>query len=305
MHEKVLEIWTKIYSGELLQNDKEFDDKDELLRRIKDLLLQEDIRDEELPLSVVIRYAWWLTDQSPHDGVQVFIKSPRRYEMDSDEILEKLETYDEDIQKTYLEYLVLTENSKKSEYHTYLACSYVKDIQRILKDSKCLEEMKNTLEEFKRQVESTQKSANHFTFVDYLESQQSNFRFIKPRLLLIQLLEISQLYSPEILLNVLTEAGPLNIEKAVVYGRMNKHKEALDILIHELHDFVGAETYCVTNGKSLTLNKEKFEEEYLSTKQLNERRALFTMLFKSYIAINNRYLKLYPKTGQFICCKTF
>lgn len=103
---------------------------------------------------------------------------------------------------------------------------------------------------------------------------------------------------------------------------MSKHKEALDILIHELSDFVGAETYCVTNGQStgviptaasddnndqpqhqimprsssLAAVKEKplpilvseRDEAYLSTEQLNERKALFTMLFKSYIAIKDR-----------------
>lgn len=87
--------------------------------------------------------------------------------------------------------------------------------------------------------------------------------------------------------------------------QMSKHKEALDILIHQLCDFVGAETYCVTNGQSTgvipttaSLNAaaaaEKplppliLEDEYLSPESLNERRSLFTMLFKSYIAIQDR-----------------
>lgn len=104
---------------------------------------------------------------------------------------------------------------------------------------------------------------------------------------------------------------------------MSKHKEALDILIHELSDFVGAETYCVTNGQStgviptvtsddddhhqtlarsssLTINnkplphlyqkEEQVEEDesYLSEENLNERRTLFTMLFKSYLSIKDR-----------------
>jgi hypothetical protein len=94
---------------------------------------------------------------------------------------------------------------------------------------------------------------------------------------------------------------------------MGKHKEALDILIHELCDFVGAETYCVTNGQSTgviatvattedahqivarssslvdkPLPPLTMENDYLSPEQLIERRALFTMLFKSYIAIEDR-----------------
>lgn len=103
---------------------------------------------------------------------------------------------------------------------------------------------------------------------------------------------------------------------------MSKHKEALDILIHELCDFVGAETYCVTNGQStgviptvvsndddhhqtiarssslaikdkplppLIIEEKEEDDQYcLSSEQLNERRILFTMLFKSYISIKDR-----------------
>lgn len=110
---------------------------------------------------------------------------------------------------------------------------------------------------------------------------------------------------------------------------MSKHKEALDILIHELCDFVGAETYCVTNGQStgvipddiqqaapadeqhqkhltpparssslqnnvvdkplppIKLQEEE-NEEYLDPEQLNERKVLVTMLFKSYLDIKDR-----------------
>lgn len=83
---------------------------------------------------------------------------------------------------------------------------------------------------------------------------------------------------------------------------MSKHKEALDILIHDLGDFMGAETYCVTNGQSTGVIpnpvdsswREKplppliVEDENSSLENLEERRTLFTMLFKTYIAIKDR-----------------
>ena len=114
---------------------------------------------------------------------------------------------------------------------------------------------------------------------------------------------------------------------------MKKHEEALQILIHELEDFVGAETYCVTNGQSTgavpdiisvqgpvvtpartsSLNHHKEKERSLKKKkkktdkkpkslssltheqvsqQLNERRQLFSMLLKTYLAIKERYVQL-------------
>jgi hypothetical protein len=96
---------------------------------------------------------------------------------------------------------------------------------------------------------------------------------------------------------------------------MGKHKESLEILIHQLGDFVGAETYCVTNGQSTgvvpaeinddrshqttparssslavtkplpSVLKELPDEDELSLDDLLERRTLFSMLFKTYIGI--------------------
>jgi hypothetical protein len=120
----------RIYSDEL--PDSAFKDG---LARIKRLLLQ-DIHTEELPLSVIMHYAWWLTHQSPADGVEIFTRSPRTGDMDPDEILEKLEGYSNEGVRTYLEYLVLTRKSERAEYHTRLACSYVKDVQKEMNDPK-------------------------------------------------------------------------------------------------------------------------------------------------------------------------
>lgn len=79
-------------------------------------------------------------------------------------------------------------------------------------------------------------------------------------------------------------------------------------MIHELCDFVGAETYCVTNGQStgvvpddhqqpfsakdkpLPIILQEDDTEYISPEHLNERKTLFTMLFKSYLAIKDRYV---------------
>ncbi|KAI7897305.1 vacuolar sorting protein 39 domain 2-domain-containing protein [Mucor mucedo] len=330
MYEKVLDIWTKIYSGEL--PDEEFKDG---LTRIKRLLLK-DVHSQELPLSVIMRYAWWLTHESPADGVEVFTRSPRTEDMDPDEILDKLESYSNEGVRTYLEYLVMTQKSERAEYHTRLACSYVRDVQKEIENNNQSKQMDELVKGFKKHVNpmkienpDTSDTLSKSTFVGYLASQKTPL--VKLRLLLIRLLLRSQLYSPEVLLTVLSKAGPLAIEKAIVFGRMGKHKEALDILIHELSDFVGAETYCVTNGQSTgvipaaasdddndqqqqqqqqhqtmprssslvgvkerplpTLIPEK-DGDYLSTDQLNERKALFTMLFKSYIAIKDSKLMI-------------
>ncbi|KAI7862981.1 vacuolar sorting protein 39 domain 2-domain-containing protein [Spinellus fusiger] len=75
--------------------------------------------------------------------------------------------------------------------------------------------------------------------------------WIKKRLMLIKLLQRSPFYSAEDLLKVLSDNKQLNIEQVIVYGRMGMHTEALYILIYDLGDFTGAETYCVTSGQSV------------------------------------------------------
>ena len=76
-----------------------------------------------------MHYAWWLTKQSPRDGVEIFIRSPRARDMDPDEILERLERYDNQVVRSYLEYLVNNLKSENPDYCTRLACSYIKDIR--------------------------------------------------------------------------------------------------------------------------------------------------------------------------------
>ncbi|RCH95262.1 transforming growth factor, beta receptor associated protein 1, partial [Rhizopus stolonifer] len=322
MYEKMFEIWTKIYAGEL--DDPEFKDG---LGRIKRCLLRDTIA-EELPLSVMMHYAWWLTHQNPADGVEVFTKSPRKQDMDPDEILEKLERYSNECVRTFLEYLVLEQHSDRSEYHTRLACSYVKDVYKEVNNN--TKEIKDLAENFKQSADSLKADGSKegsdrltkSTFIGYLGSLQQQSQLVKARLILIRTLQNSSLYSPEILLEVLIKAGPLDIEKVIVYGKMNKHKEALDILIHDLCDFVGAETYCVTNGQSIgmippiVINTQPttqkilprtsslaaaverpvpliaIEDEYLSPENLKERSILFTMLFKSYLAIKDSELMM-------------
>lgn len=213
----------RIYSGEL--PDPEFKNG---LNRIKNLLLQ-DVHTEELPLAVIMHYAWWLTHQSPADGVLVFTQSPRTGDMDPDEILEKLSSYSNEGVRTYLEYLVLTQKSERAEYHTRLACSYVKDVYKEINEGNQLKQMKVLVEGFKKQTDpmkiipivDDEEGFNNSTFVGYLGLEQQQTHLVKLRLLLIQLLQSSQLYSPEILLDALSKAGPLDIEKVIVYGRVN------------------------------------------------------------------------------------
>ncbi|KAG1170351.1 hypothetical protein G6F70_007735 [Rhizopus microsporus] len=304
MYEKALELWTRIHEGELRD-----DDFKNGLNRVKELLLK-DLETADLPLPAIMHYAWWLTKQSPRDGVEIFIRSPRARDMDPDEILERLERYDNQVVRSYLEYLVNNLKSENPDYCTRLACSYIKDIRDEIKQNDGLGLLKELVDDFKRDINPypTDKDddLSHSTFLGYLSTQKTQLRLVQLRLVLIRFLQRSNIYSPEIVMNALSEAGPLDIEKAIVFGKMNKHQESLDILINELYDFVGAETYCVTNGhsagiipsttvpvRSSSLSEKPLPSvEYVSSDQMIERSELFMMLFNAYISIKDSNLMI-------------
>ncbi|KAJ8655866.1 hypothetical protein O0I10_008530 [Lichtheimia ornata] len=312
MYEKVLETLTKIYMGEL--PDTRFTNG---LEQIKRLLLR-DISPEHLPMHALMQYAWWVTEQNPVDGVEIFVRSPRAKEMDSSEILEKLEQFGDEAVRSYLDYLVTTRKSKEPKHHTRLALTYVRsvilELEAVSKDT-----LHELVEEYKQTVNPSNVSENEMTFVGYLGAHQQS-SLVRRRLLLIRLLQRSELYDPGALLEAIEKAGPLDIEKVIVYGRMKRHEDALRILIHDLGDFVGAETYCVTKGQSTgtvpaiimqesvtpartsslskkqVVKKKQQEEDAIPLPELpeenDERRALFSMLLQTYLSIKDSQLML-------------
>lgn len=58
------------------------------------------------------------------------------------------------------------------------------------------------------------------------------------------------------------------MERAILYGKLEEHDQALHILVHELKDFAAAEDYCVWNSES---------------RGLPYRRKLFHTLLSAYL----------------------
>ncbi|KAI9308017.1 hypothetical protein BJ944DRAFT_260999 [Cunninghamella echinulata] len=237
MIEELLDLWTKIYQGDL--SDQDFN---EGLDSIKQVLLEHN----HLPLELVMKYIWWVMDQNPKEAVDIIIKSPLSLEMNSDTILKKLKN--SEVAKIYLEHLVIERKSKNPEHHTSLACELIKDLQKeiIKKDS----ELVNLVKEFKQSVNPIEPNITDETFVGFLGRKAKNSQLVQVRLSLLRLLQDSELYDTNEVLECLLVAGPLDIEKAIIYGRLRRYQDALDILIHQLGDFVGAETFALSNGKS-------------------------------------------------------
>ncbi|GLH03240.1 Transforming growth factor-beta receptor-associated protein 1 [Gryllus bimaculatus] len=141
--------------------------------------------------------------------------------MKPDTIIDYLHKYPKGV-ILYLEHLVLKENIPMEKYHTHLAMLYLENIAKYKKIG-----------------------------------EEENFNATRNKLR--ELLQQSNLYRIQLLLGKMQEAN-LPEETAILYGKLEEHRKALDILIGQLKDFSAAEKYCVTNseGKDIRYRNNLF-----------------------------------------------
>ncbi|XP_069694581.1 transforming growth factor-beta receptor-associated protein 1-like isoform X2 [Periplaneta americana] len=172
------------------------------------------------------RYADFVLSRDEEIGVGIFtLRSAHELSSDTmkpDSIVEYLHQYPKAVVK-YLEHLVIKQDIQKEKFHTHLAVLYLDDILKKRKEGKEEEAM-------------------------------------DIRMKLRHLLQISNLYRVQLLLGKMNDAN-LHQEAAILYGKIEEHEKALDILVHNLKDFKGAELYCVNNtqGKGLKYKHHLFE----------------------------------------------
>ncbi|CAO3664445.1 unnamed protein product [Umbelopsis vinacea] len=319
MYSKVLEIWTKIYDGEF--EDKDFTDA---LNRIRDILIL-DLDSSATSVDIINTYGWWLMKHNTTDGVRVFMEGKAVDALDRDYILSKLESYGNASAQTYLEYLVQGKGSGSPEHHTRLACSYAQDVQAAMADvnnitffDKIVEDYKALVAESERQRVGQAQTKPQITFLAYMANHVPDSKLVQLRLRLLKLLQRSRMYDPSTVLNHLKSSERLHLEQAILYGKLRKHEEALQILTLDLNDFAGAELYCVTGGHSIgstssnvtkeapnlanatiSLKPKRLEEKELprlpqmTAEETQERRDLCLLLLKMYLNISDKEVRQY------------
>ncbi|KAI8923125.1 vacuolar sorting protein 39 domain 2-domain-containing protein [Entophlyctis helioformis] len=104
---------------------------------------------------------------------------------------------------------------------------------------------------------------------------------------LVRLLEYSNSYDPEALLQSLPNDGMWQV-RAVVYGRLKKHRDALEIHVKRLHSYEGARLYCErhynpTDPQSRNIFTILFELCMLSTDRTTEQNLHFLAMYASKI----------------------
>lgn len=166
---------------------------------------------------LVWKYSEWVLQKSEQIGVQIFTRRPYDEQQKNgfcpDDVIKCLRKYPRAILK-YLEHLVLDKRLQKEKYHTHLAVMYLEEVQRL----------KSTALE------------NCEELVEYQTKLRS-------------LLQQSDLYRVHLLLDKIKNTD-LHLESAILYGKLEEHDKALNILVHQLKDFPAAEDYCLWNSVS-------------------------------------------------------
>ncbi|XP_069493019.1 transforming growth factor-beta receptor-associated protein 1 isoform X2 [Ambystoma mexicanum] len=165
---------------------------------------------------LVWKYSEWVLQKSEQLGVEIFTRRPSEQQQKNgfipDDVLNCLKKYPKALLK-YLEHLVLDTGMQKEQYHTHLAVLYLDEVLRLKSLSlECCEELPELQIKLRR------------------------------------LLQQSDLYRVHLLLDKIKNSD-LHLERSILYGKLEEHDKALNILVHQLKDFAAAEEYCLWNSE--------------------------------------------------------
>ncbi|XP_061526181.1 transforming growth factor-beta receptor-associated protein 1 homolog [Phycodurus eques] len=188
--------------------DKELQDftKPDLFEYIVDFL------SSTADVNLVWKYTNWALHKNPTTAVHIFTKRPvgkDQSDLKPDDVITYLEKHREAV-LLYLEHLVLERQIQEEQFHTYLADLYLERVLSLVSESPINEK------ELRRAREKLQA-----------------------------LLRESNLYSAQYILDKMENCEQLLLERATLYGKLEDHDKALNILVHKLGDFQSAEAFCI------------------------------------------------------------
>ncbi|XP_041128039.1 transforming growth factor-beta receptor-associated protein 1 homolog [Polyodon spathula] len=176
---------------------------------------------------LVWKYADWALQKNQKVGVQIFTRRPvdeeKTGKLNPDDIIKYLHKYPQAVTQ-YLEHLVLDRKIQKEKFHTHLAVLYLDEVLQL-----------------------------------HSQIDQHCEELSPARAKLRSLLQQSCLYRVQLVLGKIKDTD-LNLERAILYGKLEEHDKALHILVHQLKDFQAAEDYCSWNseGRDLSYRQELF-----------------------------------------------
>ncbi|KAG2393182.1 hypothetical protein C9374_009759 [Naegleria lovaniensis] len=171
--------------------------------------------DEDL----VMEYAAWVFEADESSAIQIFTSRMRKKKINPHRVLSFLAQYPKDLERSYLEYVIVIERNCEEKFHTALILNYIDAIIVL-------------------------KPAKYLPFGVRLEAGKETGLLGQIRARLIHLLKHTNFFNKYRVLSKLQKTN-LYEETLILYRKVQNHNAALKLLVHKIQDLEWAERYCV------------------------------------------------------------
>ncbi|OJJ72333.1 hypothetical protein ASPBRDRAFT_672276 [Aspergillus brasiliensis CBS 101740] len=164
-------------------------------------------------IDLILEFAEWPVRQEPELGMEIFLADTENAEtLPRDRVLDFLQGIDVNLAVRYLEHIIGELNDMTPDLHQKLLILYLNRLKK------------------------HQAKEWEFSSLDDYVKWQSKF---------LNMLKSSSQYSPAKILDRLDRDDPEFYEaRAIVFSKMGQHRQALEIYVFKLEDYVKAEEYC-------------------------------------------------------------
>ncbi|TDL25106.1 hypothetical protein BD410DRAFT_819897 [Rickenella mellea] len=230
---KLLEAWQQLADG--VWTDEDISNP---LERMVELL------QKTSNWSLAQQWGIWLVGKDADLGLKLLIARDSRRSSKADDVsmLERIRAADESAGTRFLEYLVLQKRSNDPDLHEQLATSCINQLTQALSD--------DTIAKLWRAKASSYASSPTDTpFLSYFASTTPESPSKLIRLKTALFLQGSSHYSFSAILDrIQPHATILRLERAILFGQLGRHADALGALVNDVKDAASAEAYCTLGG---------------------------------------------------------
>ncbi|SGZ31858.1 BQ5605_C042g12021 [Microbotryum silenes-dioicae] len=236
---RALDVWTKILDG--TYEDAQYTGGAE---RIFNLLW------ESQDKNLLDRFGIPLIKHDRQLGLRLFLDPKQSIQFETRQLLERIQTVDPEAADVYLEAAVLQGKDTDGRLQFDLVTRYIDSLGELLSNASILVHARNQTTAYT----SVEDRASFLSFIcSRVDHEAPHADFDRVRLKAILFLSTSNNYDLAAIKTKL-ESGPrasLVFERAIVYGHLGLHRQALFLLIHSLGDLVSADLYARQNGDLL------------------------------------------------------
>ncbi|KAK4052008.1 hypothetical protein OIO90_004538 [Microbotryomycetes sp. JL221] len=251
---KVLEIWTKLFDGEL-RDAADSSHESVTLARIADELLKAPDKD------LVERFGSWVSERDMSLGFKLYTNSKVLALYGERELLEGLRSKKNQVADLLLEFLVFEKQSSDDDLHAELIARYLDIVAEMLSDPAGKARLAEQENRYREAVTATVNGSLPPTFLAHLtknfDGSGNQAKFDGTRLKLVLFLNSpTSRYSRQEVKSKLDElekkgARGLTLERVIVYAQLQLDRQVLSLLVNTVNDLTTAEVYCQQGGDPL------------------------------------------------------